>query len=112
MKNCRHTNPPKSKYIAIVCFHPNPHGFLINSKISAFIKKRKELLASQVLITSKRYGFLGHDSYIDCGRLFSFRKSELSGVQAIQNNTKNEIKSIVSTSKLIEPVYKELICGK
>ena len=112
VKNCRHTSPPKNKYVALVCFHPNPHGFLINSEVSAYIKKRPELLNSQVLVTSERYGFLGRNSYINCGRLFSFKRSDLSSVQDIQNNTRKEIKNVVSTSKLVEPIYKNLICGE
>ena len=112
VKNCRHTSPSKNKYVAVVCFHPNPHGFLINSKVSAYIKKIPELLNSQVLVTAERYSFLEHCSYINCGRLFSFKRSDLSSVQDIQNNTKKEIKEVVSASKLIEPIYKKLICGK
>lgn len=112
VKNCRHTNPPKNKYVVIVCFNPNPYGFLINSEIAPFIQKRPALQSSQVPITTEKYGFLKHDSYINCGQLFSFKRSDLSSVQDIQNNTRKEIKRIIATSKLIEPIYKRLICGK
>jgi hypothetical protein len=110
--NCRHTIPPKSKYVAVVCLNPNPYGFLINSKISQFIKDRPALLSSQVAIAVQRYGFLDHDSYIDCARLFSFKSAELHSVQDIQNNTRRVIQRVVADSRLIEPVYKRLICGK
>ena len=112
VKNCRYTTPPKDKFVAIVCSNPNPHGFLINSRIRPFIQNRPELVASQVLVTATKYGFLGHASYIDCSRVLSFGERLLSGIQKIQNNTRTEIKKVVSTSKLIEPIYKELICGK
>lgn len=112
VKNCRHTTPPKNKYVVIVCFNPNPYGFLINSEIAPFIQKRPDLLSSQVPITAKRYGFLNHNSYINCGQLFSFKKSYLSSVQDVQNNTRKEIKRIIATSKVIEPIYKRLICGE
>lgn len=111
-EECRYTTPPKDKFVAIVCSNPNPHGFLINSRIRPFIQNRPELLASQVLITATKYGFLEHDSYIDCSRVLSFGERDLRDIQKIQNNTRTEIKKVVSTSKLIEPIYKALICGK
>jgi hypothetical protein len=110
--NCRHTTPPKSKYVAVVCLNPNPYGFLINSKISQFIKNRPALLSSQVAIAAERYGFLQHDSYINCARLFPFRSGELRSIQDIRNNTRRAIERVVANSRLIEPIYKRLICGK
>jgi hypothetical protein len=112
VKNCRHTTPPKNKYVAIVCSSPNPYGFLINTKISSFVRRRPALLNSQVRVSAERYSFLGHDSYINCGQLLSFKRNELSSVQDIHNNTRRAIKRVVSASKLIEPIYKEIICGK
>jgi hypothetical protein len=112
VENCQYTTPVKNKYIAIVCFNPNPHGFIINSKISPFIQKRPELLACQVPISVEKYGFLGHDSYINCSNILSFKESQLKSIQKIQNNTRNDIKKVVSTTKLIAPIYKKLICGE
>ena len=112
VKNCQHTTPPKDKYVVIVCFNPNPYGFLINSKIAPFIQKEPDLLSSQVPITAKRYGFLKHNSYINCGQVFSFKSSELHSVQDVQNNTRRQMKGVIANSKLIEPIYKRLICGK
>jgi hypothetical protein len=112
IKKCRYTNPPKSKYVAIVCSSPNPYGFLINTGISRFIKKRSELIVGQVMIKALRYSFLAHDSYIDCSRLLSFKSGELHSIQDINNNTRKAIKKVVSVSRLIPPVYRKLICGK
>jgi hypothetical protein len=112
VNECRHTTPRKPKYVAIVCLNPNPYGFLINSEISRFIKHSPALLSSQVAITAERYGFLKHDSYINCGQLYSFRSGELHSVQDVQNNTRKAIQRIVANSTLIEPVYRRLICGK
>ena len=108
----RHTTPSKDKYVAVVCLNPNPYGFLVNSKISQFIQNRPALLSSQVAIAAERYGFLKHDSYINCGQLFSFGSGELHSVQDIQNNTRRAIKMVVANSKLIEPIYRRLICGE
>ena len=82
VENCQYTIPVKDKFIAVVCFNPNP------------------------------YGFLHHDSYIDCSNILSFKGSELNGIQKIQNNTRKEIKKVVSNTKLIAPIYKKLICGE
>lgn len=112
VKKCRYTSPPKSKYIAIVCASPNPHGFLINMKISRFIEKRPEFLASQVMIEASKYSFLAHNSYVDCSRLHSFKTGELHSIQDINNNTRKAIKRVVSVSRLIPRAYKKLICGK
>ncbi len=112
VKNCRYTTPRKDKFVVIVCLNPNPYGFLINSKIARFIKRNPDLRSSQVSITANKYGFLEHDSYINCGRLFSFKSGELHSVQDVQNNTRREIKRIIAASKLIEPIYKKLICGE
>jgi len=112
VNNCQHTTPPKSKYIAVVCLNPNPYGFLINSQISQFIQNSPALLSSQVAIVAERYSFLQHDSYINCAQIFSFRSGELHSVQDIQNNTRKAIERVVDNSKLIEPIYKRLICGK
>ena len=109
-EKCRHTTPVKKKYVVVVCANPNPYGFLINSRIHPFVLKKPDLLAGQVLIESNKYSFLNHDSYINCNELFSFRAQELKKLQKVQNNTKTEIKNVVAASKLIEPLYKKLIC--
>jgi len=112
VKKCRYTDPPKGKYVAIVCTSPNPHGFLVNTEIAPFVKNRPEFLASQVMIGVLRYSFLAHDSYIDCSRIFSFKIGKLRSIQDINNNTRTAIKRVVSTSRLIAPIYKKLICSK
>jgi hypothetical protein len=108
---CRHTTPPKRKYIAIVCLNPNPYGFLINSRISPFIQSREKLLAHQISVTADKYGFLDHNSFIDCSQIFSFKEGELQSIQKIQNNTRTEIKKIVAGSDYIAPIFQKLICG-
>jgi len=112
VNTCRHTTPPKGKYVAIVCLNPNPYGFLINSEISQFIQNKPAMLSSQVAIAAERYGFLDHHSYINCAQLFSFRSGELHSIQDIQNNTRRAIERVVANSTLIEPIYKRLICGE
>ena len=111
---CRHTYPdPKDKFVAIVFRHLRPMGFLINSNIHPYLKKRRNLLAAQIPISAIDYGFLDHDSYINCAELFQFEMSELKRyLQIIDNRTKKEIKKAVANSDTIERIYIKLICGK
>ncbi len=41
---------------------------IINSRINPFVQKRPKLLARQVKISASDYGFLDHDSYINCAQ--------------------------------------------
>jgi len=85
-------------------------GFLINSKISKFVLKKPDLLACQVILSTSDYGFLSHDSYLDCGQLYPFGDAELViGRERINEKTKSEIKNVVSKAKTIEKHYKNLI---
>ena len=112
INKCRYTTPLKDKFVAVVCTNPNPHGFLINTGIAPFVKKRPDFLACQVMIEVSRYSFLAHNSYIDCSRLRSFKSGELHSIQGINNNTRRGIRRVVSASRLLAPVHKKLICGK
>lgn len=69
-------------------------------------------MTAQVSISKLDYTFLTHDSYIDCSKLLPFEIAELDSRQGIEDQTKEEIKRVVSGSLIIEPFYKRLICGK
>ena len=85
-------------------------GFLVNSAIKQYILKRPYLLECQVMLSESDYGFLSHDSYLDCGRIYPFEDGELVvGFELINDKTKAEIKTVVSKAKTIEKRYQELI---
>jgi len=110
VKNCRHTNPPKDKFIVIVCIDVECMGFLINSTISAFILKKPYMAECQVALSKSDYGFLFHDSYLDCAQIYAFKYAELIvGLGLVNDKTKAEIKTVVSKAKTIEKRYQELI---
>ena len=112
IRNCPHTSPVKDKFVVIVCFDGEPLGFLINSAISNFIKKRPVLLNCQIPIKSSDYWFLDHDSYIDCSRIYPFDELLLdSGRGTISENIQQQIKQAVILSPLIEKHYQKLICS-
>ena len=58
---CDFTNPPKPKYLVLTCRGKIPLFFIINSKISDFIKSRS-LETTQMLVHASDYSFLDHDS--------------------------------------------------
>lgn len=110
VKDCRHTTPHKDKFVVIVCRDAEFMGFLINSTINRFIAKRPHLAECQIMLSKSDYGFLFHDSHLNCARICSFRDNELMvGLELINEKTKAEIKKAVSNAKTIEKRYQELI---
>ncbi len=110
IKNCRYTTPRKNKFVVIVCRDSEYMGFLVNSTINKYISKRPHLLECQVMLIRSEYGFLFHDSYLDCTQLYVFKDAELViGQDIVNEKTKAEIKTAVSEAKTIERSYRDLI---
>jgi hypothetical protein len=108
--SCQHTIPHKSKFIVISCYDGGCLGFLINTKISNFIKNRPPLYHSQVLLKARDYSFLTHDSFLDCSRLYPFDIDELfDGRGRLLESTIKIIKKTVSDSTTLEPRYIDII---
>jgi len=110
IKECHYINPPKLKFIVIVCKDVEYMGFLINSTINQFITKRPSLLECQIILSQSDYGFLSHDSYLNCAQLYAFKDAELVvGLDLVNDKTKSDIKTVVSKAKTIETRYQNLI---
>src|SRR5689334_17293949 len=108
-RECRHTNPPKSKYVVVVHVdNEYAWGFLVNSNIASFIKNDPELLACQTDILLKGHSlWLRYDSSIDCGLIFPFTDAELSMDQG--RVTTEAIKNILDAvwrCEVLEEKYK------
>ena len=100
----------KDKFVVIVCRDIECMGFLINSTISRFIAKRPYMAECQITLSKLDYGFLFHDSYLDCARIYAFEDNELIvGLELVNDKTKAEIKTVVSKATTIEKRYQELI---
>lgn len=110
---CSHAKPrPKDKFVAIVCRAERPMGFFINTNVHPYVQNSPELLACQIPIKKSNYGFLSHDSYLSCHRLFSFEDSQLTNRrQVITQQTKREIQKVIANFKGIELRYQKLILG-
>jgi len=112
VKYCAHTNPPKNKIVVIVCRDVEFMGFLVNSTINRFITARPDMFVCQIMLSKSDYGFLFHDSYLDCAQIYPFGDEELViGLKFISEKTKTEIKQVVSKAKTIEERYKKLIAA-
>lgn len=90
---------------------------IINSEINANVFRTEFLRSQHILISSKGHeDFLDHDSFIDCTKLQSKRKSEV--IDYIKNNprkvfnvseeTCRKINQMITTSKLIPIAEKKL----
>jgi hypothetical protein len=117
---CDFTNPPKDKYVVLVCAEERPLFFLINSRINDFVRKRPALFRCQVALSVADYGFLDHDSFADCSKVLdSFGKQDLeqqllsTSVARIKGElngkTKEQIARVVQKAKTISPKHKALI---
>ena len=60
----------KYKYAVVACMSPRPGFFLINSEITEFAQKRKDLLAAKVKIHAEEHGCLRHNSFVDTAEMF------------------------------------------
>lgn len=85
-------------------------GFLFNSAVNKFVKKRPELYASQLLVKHSEYHFLPYDSYLDCARIFPFDHDQLSdGRGQLNKSTQSAIKGLVAKSATLEQRYIRMI---
>lgn len=110
VKACQYTHPRKNKFVVIVCKDSDCMGFLFNSGIGDFVKKRPELNKCQLPVSKSDYHFLHHNSYIDCGRIYPFDYEELlDGRGELLPTTISSIKKLVRESTLLEKRYIKMI---
>lgn len=71
---CHHVKPkPKPKFVlAVAIVGDKVLAFMINSRISAFIRNKPELLVCEAAIVEKHHRWLSHDSFVDCRDLYDF----------------------------------------
>ena len=115
---CHFTNPEKEKYLVVVGCGPNCLAFVINSRIAPFLARDPALRACQVPIVPSDYGFLDHDSFIDCTQVFQIPRTELQHQLSVDTSrakgelnkaTKSEIIRVVQIAQTISPRHKRAI---
>jgi hypothetical protein len=110
VKNCAHTTPIKDKFVLIVFLGKNPRGFLINSNITNWIRKRPHLLACEAPILAAEHPFLKHDSCVDCHELYEFFEWELDkNMGKVSEQAKASVLTAIQLCPSIERRYKNVI---
>lgn len=116
---CDFIDPPKNKYVLIVCVTDPPKLFLINSEIPDFVQKNPDLKACQVKLKASDYSFLEHDCYVNCAEVVdafdeevirSQLMSQMTRIKGeLNQTTKNAIIMAVKGTRLISDYDKGLI---
>jgi hypothetical protein len=111
VRECRHTNPPKPKYVVIVYVdETQAWGFLVNSIIAPFIKNDPELLACEAEILLKGHRWLRYDSSVDCRLIFPFSDDELDFDQGrVTTKARADILDAVERCEVLEEKYQQAI---
>lgn len=109
--NCRHAKPqPKDKFVAIVCFDPNPCGFLVNSSVNQFIQSHPHLLPCEVPLLASQHPFLSHNSWLDCRDILSFQETELINLRgSISTPAIKDVLGAVQQCPVLRNRFKNLI---
>ena len=118
---CPFTTPPKNKYLVLACATPRPLLFMINTSIHRFIASRPALRRCQVALSATEYGFMEHDSFIDCAEVIDyFDRAAITGqilahVARLRGelapSTKGRIIQAVRDARTISARHKKLITG-
>lgn len=67
--HCDFTEPPKEKYLVLVCAGAEPLFFVVNSSVHPYLSSRPELRRCQVRLNASGHPFLAHDSFINCAEV-------------------------------------------
>jgi hypothetical protein len=106
------TDPPKIKYAVIAHVSETPTCFLINSKLTDWMRRHRDLLICDPLISVTEHSFLSHDSYVDCQRVFHFFDWEITKwLGPLSEQAKIDILDAVHRCPTLERKYKKLILG-
>jgi len=113
------TDPHKDKYLVLVHQDAEPLLFVINSRVSEFIRSQPDLLQSQIPLKVSDYAFLDHDSFLKCGQVITeFHEAAIrQQVEAqvgrlrgeLNATTKADIIGVVQVAKTLSPNEKRLI---
>ena len=113
------TDPPKDKYLVLVHQDAQPLLFVINSRVSEFIRAQPDLLQSQIPLKVSDYAFLDHDSFLNCGEVIiefdeaGIRQQVEEQVGRLRGElnatTKADIIRVVKVAKTLSPNDKRLI---
>jgi len=111
--NCRHTSPPKDKFVVIVHIDGNALGVFINTRISSWIQARPNLIVCETTISAAEHPFLNYDSWVDCQDLYPYTDAELvSGRGIVSETAKCSILNAIHLCPKLERKYKNAILAR
>lgn len=105
--------PPKNKFLLVFQFEDGVRGFLINTGIPKFFKKRG-LLPCIATIPCASNAFLDYDSHIDCSKFFSIEKYYLYNIvcAGVCNLTKHRVIKSILSCRTLTPIEKNHILAQ
>jgi hypothetical protein len=116
---CEFISPQKDKFLVLICDSEIPLLFFINSNIGPYVANRPDLQNCQVPLRAKDYGFLDHDSFINCGEVVNYFDRQTIYHQLLDDTgrivgelneaTKNQIVRVVKKARLISNRHKKMI---
>ncbi len=111
VENCRHTRPPKNKYVVIVHIDTTAYGCLINSTIHPWVSVyHPELMVCEADFPGLQHRGIKYDSYVDCKDIFPFFDTELvSDRGEISADVKAAILNAILQCPMIPGKYKTAI---
>ncbi len=109
-KDYQNAHRPR-KRIRTANHRPRPLLFIVNSEIHPYVASRPDLHRCQVPIRASDYGFLRHDSFVDCSKVVSdfdeggIRDQILEDIRGIKGelsaDTKHGIIQVVQSARTI-----------
>ena len=117
--HCPFTTPPKNKFIILLSANPDPILFMINSDENPFIENNPALHTQQIKIRQSDYGFLDHDSFVNCSEAITLLSVSEIMKQVnddptrikgkLIDSTKTSIRNVVKRSTTLSGVHKDII---
>jgi len=116
---CHFTEPPKEKYLVLVCAGTEALLFVVNSSVPPFVRRRPELLRCQVHLSASDHPFLDHNSVINCAEVI--RASNQLDIVAqiaadigrikgsLNETTKKQVVDAVRKARTISPADRRAI---
>ena len=115
VSRCVHLDPIKPKFVIIVCITDvlQPMGFLINTRVPAFIRNQERLQPCTVPILKSLHPRLKYDSHLTINKLYPFDTWELKHKRGkVNDTTKQNILAAVYECPILKRGDKKLILGE
>lgn len=114
IRNCRHTTPPKNKYV-ITFKHSNEIylGLFINSRMTDFAKRNNHIRPCIAEIKQETNTFLYYDSFVNCADVYLYSMEDLIQFEGlVSQEDQVEIKKAITRCPVMKFKWKTSILDK